>query len=385
MTLLTLSLKDLWRKPTRLVLTVSGLALASATLFSLLAFSVGYKRALQKEMADSGIHMLVSTEGCPTEAASLALHGGEIPKFLPEGRVPLIRAVPGVRAVTAMLIFSLPGESNGTDLFYGVDDDMLKLKPQWKLRGTWFKDDHSIVLGAEAARVEKRDVGDKIFFPEINTEFTVTGILDRTGSEDDGFFFIPLKTAQQVFHKEGKLTGVGVHVNDVAQIDAVKDRIEQIPEVYVVTAGQMTQQILSLVGSSKTLMFAVLIIALVIAAVGVLNTVLMSVMEKMREFAYMRCVGASPVHISRIVFTETLTLSIAGAIAGVTLGILGSSLADQLIRHVLPYAPAGKMVVFDPLMLVLTLFVISAMGALAGLYPGWKASQASPMEAVRNE
>lgn len=385
MTLLTLSLKDLWRKPTRSVLTVSGLALASATLFSLLAFSVGYKQALQKEMANSGIHMLVSTEGCPTEAASLALHGGEIPKFLPEERVPLIRAVPGVRAVTAMLIFSVPGEGNRTDLFYGVDDDMLKLKPQWKLRGGWFKDEHSIVLGAEAARVEKRDVGDKVFFPEINSEFTVTGILDRTGSEDDGFFFIPLKTAQQVFHKEGKLTGVGVHVNDVAEVDQVKDRIERIPEVYVVTAGQMTQQILSLVGSSKTLMFSVLIIALVIAAVGVLNTVLMSVMEKMREFAYMRCVGASPAHIARIVLTETLTLSIAGAAVGVTLGILGSSLADELIRRVLPYAPAGKMVVFNVGMLLLTVLVILAMGAMAGLYPSWKAAQAAPMEAVRNE
>lgn len=385
MTLLTLSLKDLWRKPTRSILTISGLALASATLFSLLAFSVGYKRALQKEMEDSGIHMLVSTEGCPTEAASLALHGGEIPKFLPEERVPLIRAVPGVRAVTAMLIFSVPGEGSRTDLFYGVDDDMLKLKPQWKLKGGWFKDEHSIVLGAEAARVEKRDVGDKIFFPEINTEFTVTGILDRTGSEDDGFFFIPLKTAQQVFHKEGKLTGVGVHVNDVAEVDQVKDRIERIPEVYVVTAGQMTQQILSLVGSSKTLMFSVLIIALVIAAVGVLNTVLMSVMEKMREFAYMRCVGASPTHVARIVITETLTLSVAGAAVGVTLGILGSSLADELIRRVLPYAPAGKMVVFNLGMLVLTVIVILAMGAVAGLYPSWKAAQAAPMEAVRNE
>lgn len=385
MNITTVSLKNILRKPTRSILTASELALASATLFSLLAFSVGYKQALQKEMADSGIHMLVSTEGCPTEAASLALHGGEIPKFLPEERVPLIRAVPGVRAVTAMLIFSLPGESNGTDLFYGVDDEMLKLKPQWKLRGTWFKDDHSIVLGAEAARVEKRDVGDKVFFPEINTEFTVTGILDRTGSEDDGFFFIPLKTAQQVFHKEGKLTGVGVHVNDVAEVDQVKDRIERIPEVYVVTAGQMTQQILSLVGSSKTLMFSVLIIALVISAVGVLNTVLMSVMEKMREFAYMRCVGASPTHIARIVLTETFTLSVAGAAVGVTLGIAGSSLADQLIRRVLPYAPAGKMVVFNAGALILTVIVILAMGTVAGLYPSWKAAQAAPMEAVRNE
>ncbi len=68
-------------------------------------------------------------------AASLALHGGEIPKFLPEDRLPAIRAVPGVRAVTGMLIFSVPGEGNRTDLFYGVEDAFYKLRTNWKLKG----------------------------------------------------------------------------------------------------------------------------------------------------------------------------------------------------------------------------------------------------------
>lgn len=384
MNFLTLSLKDVRRRATRSVLTVTGVALASATLFSLLSFNIGYTRSLKKEMADSGIHMLVSTEGCPMEAASLALHGGEIPKFLPEERVPLIRAVPDVRAVTGMLIFSVPGEGNRTDLFYGVDDEFLKLKPHWKLKGGWFTDAHSIVLGAEAARVEKREVGDKVYFPEIDTEFIVTGVLERTGSEDDGFFFIPLKTAQRVFQKEGKLTGVGVNVGDIERLQQVKDTIERIPDVYVVTAQQMMEQILKLVGSSKTLMFAVLGIALTIAVLGVLNTMLMSVMEKLREFGYMRCIGASPLDIFRIVLTETVTLCLAGGVLGVTGGALAASVTDQLIRRVLPYAPAGQLVVFDATMVTLTLVVTVGIGLLASLYPGWKASAASPMEAIRN-
>ena len=385
MTLFTLSLKDLRRRRTRSLLTVAGVALASATLFSLLSFNVGYKRSLQKEMSDSGIHMLVSTEGCPMEAASLALHGGEIPKFLPEDRVPAIRSVPGVKALTSMLIFSVPGEGNRLDLFYGIDEEMLKLKPHWKLSGSWFKDENSIILGAEAARVEKRNVGDKIYFPELNAEFTVSGILARTGSEDDGFFFLPLKTAQRIFKKEGKLTGVGVNVGDVTKIDKVKDGIERIPDVYVVTAQQMMEQILKLIGSSKTLMFAVLGIALVISVLGVLNTVLMSVMERLREFGYMRCVGASPVDVLKIVLTETVTTCLAGGLIGVVCGVLFSSLADKLIRAVLPYAPAGKIVVFDTPMLLLTVAVAVGIGALAGLYPSWKASHVSPMEAIRNE
>ncbi len=385
MNLVTLSLKDLQRRPARSILTVAGVGVASAALFSLLSFNRGYDVSIQKEFADSGIHMLVSTEGCPMEAASLALHGGEIPKFLPEERVAAIRAVPGVRAVTGMLIFSVPGEGNRIDLFYGVDEEFQRLRANWKLKGQWFTGERSMILGAEAALVEKRDVGDKIYFPEIDTEFTISGVLERTGSQDDGLFFLPLKTAQRVFQKEGKLTGAGVNVGDVSQIQQVKDGIETLPDVYVVTAGQMMEQILKLIGSSKTLMFAVLLIAIVIAALGVLNTVLMSVMEKLREFGYMRCIGASPTHVFRIVLTETVTLCLVGGVAGIVIGALGSSVADTLIRGVLPYAPAGKMVTYDPSVFALTLAVALGIGALAGLYPSWRASHVPPMEAVRNE
>ncbi len=385
MNLFTLSLKNLRRRPARSLLTIGGVALASAALFSLLSFNTGFNVSVKKEMSDSGIHMFVSTEGCPMEAASLALHGGEIPKFLSEDRVPAIRSVPGVRAVTGMLIFAVPGEGRRMDLFYGVDDEFLKLRKHWKLKGTWFTDERSIILGAEAARVEKRDVGEKVYFPEVDAEFKVSGILERTGSEDDGFFFIPLKTAQKVFKKEGKLTGVGVNLNDLTEMEKVKDGLELISDIYVVTAQQMIDQILKLVGSSKTLMFAVLSIALIIAVLGVLNTVLMSVMEKLREFGYMRCIGASPAAVFQIVLIETVILCLAGGLIGVTVGALGSSLADTLIRDVLPYAPGGKMVVFDPWVFALTLGVAIGIGALAGLYPSWRASHVPPMEAVRNE
>ncbi len=385
MNLLTLSLKDLRRRPTRSALTVLGVALASATLFSMLSFNSGYKVALQKEMSDSGIHMFVSTEGCPMEAASLALHGGEIPKFLPETRVPAISSAPNVRAVTSVLIFSMPGENGRTDLFYGADDNFPKLKPHWKLDGSWFTKPDSIVLGAEAAFVEKRTVGDKVYFPEINAEFTVSGVLERTGSEDDGWFYIPLKTAQRLFKKEGKLTGVGVNVENVEKIKQTKEALEEIPDAYVVTAQQMMEQILKLVGSSKTLMFAVLGIALAIAVLGVLNTVLMSVMEKLREFGYMRCVGASPLDICKMVLAETVTLCALGGVIGVIVGALCASLADEYIRYVLPYAPGGRMVTFHLANVGLTLAVTVGIGALAGLYPSWKASHVSPMEAIRNE
>lgn len=384
MNLLTLSLKNLQRRKLRTGLSMAGVAIATAALFSLLSFNTGFDRALKEEMTNSGIHMLVSTEGCPMEAASLALHGGEIPKFLDAQRLPEIRDVPGIRTATGMLIFSLIEDEGKALYFYGVDDNYRDLKPHWKIDGEWFTGPNSIILGTEAARVEKRNVGDKIYFPGIDAEFTVSGIVERTGSEDDGFFFLPLATAQKVFKKEGKLTGVGVSLANVEEFEQVKGRIETLPDVYVVSRDQIMQQIMSITASSKTLMAAVLIVALVVSFLGVINTVLMSVFEMLREFGYMRCIGASPGHIFRIVLFETLLLCLAGGGFGAAFGMLFASVTDRWLHDLLPYAPAGRFILFDPAIIAASILFATLAGLLAGIIPGIKAAHASPMEAVRN-
>lgn len=385
MNLITLSVKNLQRRRVRSLLTILGIGISAAALFSLLSFNSGYDQALQQEMQNSGAHFFVSTEGCPMEAASLALHGGEIPKFLDEARLAQIRAVDGVRVAAGMLIFSIIQDDGKMNFFYGIDDEAQKLKPHWKINGSWFKDEHSIILGAETAKVEKRSAGDKIYFPEIDAEFEVAGILERTGSEDDGFFFLPLKTAQKVFQKENKLTGVAVNLANLDQMPKVKARIERLPDVYVVTREQMMEQILKLVGSSRSLMLSVLVIAILISLLGVLNTVLMSVFEMFKEFGYLRCVGASGFEVFKLVLLETLALSLAGAVIGTGAGLAFSNIIDTFIRGLLPYAPAGKYIQFEPVIFGLSVFAITLVGGLAGIYPSFKASRISPMEAVRNE
>lgn len=150
------------------------------------------------------------------------------------------------------------------------------------------------------------------------------------------------------------------------------------------TAQQMMEQILKLVGSSKTLMFAVLGIALAVAVLGVLNTVLMSVMEKLREFGYMRCVGASPGYFQNRTDRDRHALRARWRRGGHRwrARLVGRRLPNP---QVLPYVPDGKLVAFDAPMLVLTPLITVGIGALAGVYPSWKASHASPMEAIRNE
>lgn len=386
MTLFSLARKNLKRHKTRTLLTVLGVAVASMTLFSILSFDVGYRESLHEEVAGTGIHMFVSTEGCPLEAASLIIHGGEIPKFLQMERLKEIKSVEGVKEAAGFLIFSLPTpDGSKIDLFYGITDDVPRLKPNWKIRGSWFKDKNSIILGSEVARIEKRNVGDKIYIESLDKEFEVVGILERTYGQDDGFYYLPIDAAQRYFRKEGKLTAVGVQLFDVTQLQSVKNVLETLPDVYVVPAEDMSKRILELISGTKALMYSVLLIALVVSALGLLNTILMATFERQKEFGYLRCVGAQPIDVMKLVIIETLIISGVGIVIGIAGGLLLSTGVEQWVRQFLPYVPAGRLLRPNTFVVTSTIAATLFLGLIAGVYPSYRASRISPLEAIRNE
>lgn len=387
MTIFSLAFKNLKRHRTRTILTAIGVAVASATLFSILSFDAGYKKSLEEELIGTGIHLFVSTEGCPLEAASLIIRGGEIPRFLQMNVLEETKKIEGVKEAAGFLIFSIPSpDGSKVDLFFGITKDVPKLKPNWKIKGSWFKDENSVILGSEIALLEKRDVGDTIYIESIDQEFVISGILERTYGQDDGFFFLPIESAQRFFKKEGKLTAVGVQLKDLMQTEIVKARLETLgPDVYVVPAEQITQEILKLVGGTKALMYSILIIMLVVSMLGLLNTILMATFERQKEFGYLRCVGAGRVDLIKLILLETATLCLAGVIIGFGFGFILSSGMDQWIRQFLPYVPAGKLLRPNLNIVLMSAGIVLGLGLIAGLYPGYRASKVSPMEAIRNE
>ena len=386
MTIASLAIKNLKRHRIRTLLTILGVAIAAATLFSILSFDVGYRKSLHEEVSNTGIHLFVSTEGCPLEAASLIIHGGEIPKFLQMERLKEVKSVEGVKQAGGFLIFSIPTpDGSKVDLFYGISEDVPKLKPNWKIQGSWFKDENSIILGSEVARIEKRNIGDKVFIESLNKEFNVVGILERTYGQDDGFYYLPLTAAQKYFRKEGKLTAIGVQLFDVSQLQSVKSKLETLPDVYVVPAEDMSKRILELIGGTKALMYSVLLVALLVSGLGLLNTILMATFERQKEFGYIRCIGAQPFDVMKLVIIETLVICLIGIVLGIAGGLSFSVSIEQWIRRFLPYIPSGRLLRPDTFVVLVTVGATLVLGTIAGLYPSYRASKISPMEAIRNE
>ncbi|MDD1727318.1 MAG: FtsX-like permease family protein, partial [Methanothrix sp.] len=172
-------------------------------------------------------------------------------------------------------------------------------------------------------------------------------------------------------------------VRDINRISAVSEEMEKVPDIQVVTMTQIMGTIMNLAGSAKSLLLTVIAIALIISAFGIINTLLMSVNERVREFGMMKAIGASGSDIGKMVLMETVFITISGGIIGTVAALVGSSLIESFVKGMLPYSPSGSLISFSPELVGFSLAFSLVMGLVCGIYPAFLSSRLSPMEAIR--
>jgi putative ABC transport system permease protein len=384
--------KNLLRKKVRSLLTLVGIMLSTWVLVSLFGFNRGYEAALNRDIDNMGYQLMVMAKGCPYEAATMMLQGGKGLRYMEPSMVNDILKEPEVAQVTPILMQAFfdpnKGESGGIAGFYGVDPASYPaLKPFLRFRkGGWFHDSAAgeVVMGYEAAELEQREVGDLTMVPEKNVPLKVVGILERTGSQDDGTIFVPLKTLQRIAQTD-QITTIGIKVKKNADLEKLENKLYQLKDVQVVSFSQVKQTVMKLISTARVMVFSIALVAVLIAMVGVVNTVLMSVLERRQEIGILKTMGAMPGDIFRLVWTETLILCALGGVAGIGFALLFARVTDLLARRVLPYAPSGGLVAIDLKIALMALSIIVAVGLLSGLYPAWRAGRIRPLESIRGE
>jgi putative ABC transport system permease protein len=353
-----------------------------------LAFGEGYQRGLRTELDSMGMQMMLVPLGCPYDAAARVIKGKTLEVSLPASALQTVRKDPAVEVAAPLLMATLPRpKENRTDLWVGVDESAQTLKPWWKLQegGSWFKNANSVILGAEAAHAELRQVGDTLYSPETGRKFTVVGILKRSGTSDDSMFFVPLATAQAMFGQEGRLTAVAIRLKDPTLLDDVSQRLQKIKGAQVATLTEMMGTFLNLVGSVRTLVFAIAIVAVTISCLAVFNTMLSAVLERTSELGVLRAVGASRSDLFGLLALEALLLTVLGSLIGVVFAWGGGSLIERGVRRLLPFAGENALLNLTPNVVGQCLLIGLGVGVFAGLYPAWQASRLQPVEALRTE
>lgn len=371
-----------------MLLTAIGVSIAIGTSFSLLLFERGYRRALHKEFERLGAHILVVPKGCPYDAASLALHGANWPCYLQDSYLKDVRAVAGIESVAPALMTALFDSHGGRSVYVGIDTNMLALKPSWKFHGN-FPKSGEILAGTKAAKHAGWTVGQNVELPGLKgAGAVIAGVLEQTGSAEDGFIFLPLAQAQTQFRRTNQLTHVLVRIKDANKMDRIVQDLRGCDagmHMNVVPLGHLFETIQHLTNSTHWLLACAAVTALLAAAAGVTTTQLIAVVERSQEIGIMRALGASRMNIFGVISLEAGMISLIGSIAGVVAAYFMMQLVEQLLRTRLPFAPTQQMLSWSWVLALACVVAGATLGAVAALGPAWRAATIAPIVAMRKK
>lgn len=236
-----------------------------------------------------------------------------------------------------------------------------------------------VLLGYRASRDLHKSVGDSIDIDGL--DFRVVGIFSTGQVFGDSASMLPLPTLQTRERKPGTVTLAFVRTRDGANIDALRKRIEQdMPELATVRTESEFGRIdrnLSLISAANV---GVSIMALVLGAIGVMNTMIMSVFERTREFGVLRAVGWTRRRVVILVMLEALVVSLVGAAAGVGIAFGVVGMVQRLPELVGVFQPDYPADIFAR-----ALSIAVGMAFIGAIYPAIRAALLVPLDALRHE
>jgi putative ABC transport system permease protein len=219
--------------------------------------------------------------------------------------------------------------------------------------------------------------------------FVVTGVIQPTGNNQvDRAVVINEATANSLFKKAGKYDSIAVAAISPDYVNAVQQEITGIygsNNIGVITPKAILQARQQFQSGNSSFTLDIAFIALLVGAVGIITTLYTSVNERVKEIGTMKAIGARPRFILSLFLSEALLIGLVGSILGVLMGIIGAYIMTDFAprtpglgggaAHITPIFASGDLVNVWVLTLLLSL--------AAGLFPAWKASRLSPLEALR--
>ena len=264
------------------------------------------------------------------------------------------------------------------------------------------RDVPGIILGRQLLRTLGLFVGDEIdmvspmgemgplgMIPKMK-KFRVAGYFEAGMYEfDSSLAFVSLKAAQEFFGYGDTITGIEIRTNDVYNAGEVAERVElQLgPPFYAKDWMQMNRNLFSALKLEKIVMFIILTLIILVASFNIISNLIMIVIEKSREIAIMKTMGATNRGIMSIFMIHGLIIGVAGTV----LGIIGGYILCLLLKvyefplagdvYYLSHLPV-RMDIFDFTIVPLATLLISF---LATIYPSWQAAKTDPVEPLRYE
>ena len=389
MTLNQIALESFRKQSGRKFFLMAAVILGTATVITLYNFISVQKHSIEKQFDEYGANIIIQPAVNKLSLSYGGINvGGVMTDYneLSMDRIKNIWAIENnanIRAVSPKLLISAPvqsGSNYAETIIAGVDfESELKIKNWWEVEGKIPSGKNEIIAGSDAAVLLDLTPGGKIKIK--NNIFTVAGILQPTGSQDDQIILADYKYAAGLFNKNGKATIVEVSALCAdCPIETLISQISRVmPGAKVSGIKQVMQQKMQAIAQFETFAFSITIIISIIGAILIFTSMMGSVAERKKEIGIFRAIGYEKSHIIRIILMESTFLSLISGAAGIITGIL--------ISFIIIPASANPGPDLIRTGIVFYLSAIAAVGIitiLSTLYPAIKASNTDPAIALRS-
>ncbi len=264
-----------------------------------------------------------------------------------------------------------------------------------------------VVLGRQLANNLRVQVGDKVTLtvkPQHSGDlaraaFQVQGIFETGMQELDSFWVeVPIEQLQSLAQVGDKVSELALYLNDLNRLPFFVSMLSSKPELVNYEFKpwyRAAPELYSAVTLDAAGMYLLMVIVYVVVAVGVLNTILMSVIRRTREFGVLMAIGAQPSFVVRTVFWEAFYLGLFSSILGLIVGLAGHyHFATEGLNFKEIFGTsfeAGGIVLPEkfysylmPVKVLISMLFVVLLTIVVSIYPSWKASKLSPLEATRN-
>lgn len=376
-------LHNLRRRKGRAIFLVIGLLIGVATVVTLLSLTDALGQRAQHELENFGANIIITPH-----SDALALNYGGIQlagvnlvaKELEQSSLANIDDIPNRRnvATIAPKVLGAVEVEGQRIMMMGVDPAAeFKLKRWWSIAGRPVEQGHELLVGDAVVKRFNLNMGDTL--KANGQDFTVVGLLAKTGSQDDQLLIAPLDVAQVTLGKQGQVSMVEIAA--LCHDCPVDDMVNQLQTVLPGTDVQAVQQVVKTrmhaLGQFRLFAWGVAVTVVIIGALLVFVTMMGAISERTREIGIFRAIGYRRRHVLHLVLMEATIVSALAGVLGYLAGVAATLVA-------LPLLDGGKASwQWNPTLAVAAVVAAIFVGLLASLQPAFRASRLEPSEALR--
>lgn len=387
MTLSRLVIRNITRRRGRCIFTLLGITIGIASFVTFLSMGGSLKKEIYRETNALGANLVVIPKGsCAYEQLSV-LTGDQMPTTITADEIDRIRKIGGLTVIPFLAQKS--AINNKPVSVNGIEPSETRSHKRWEMaNGEYFSGETAleVVLGAAIAKQEKLTPGGSVTIRE--EKLSIRGILQETGGRDDYTVFVPMAVAQRLFKAPERVSFAAIRVDNTSETDSYIEKIQDAVGLGVVSDKQMLKSVLAIAGTVNLTLQLIAAVAVLAAAFGIINTMMTATYERKREIGILQSLGAKQRTIFSIFLLESGLYGLSGGVLGVAAGLTASTVLS-------PYISQNSMTSFvkgsgtgntlDLGMVAGSILFSTLVAVIAGLYPAWRASRLSPVEAISYE